>query len=100
MPRKRQTGEAASTKDFWQGKVSCWELTCCPEPIHKECPAYRYRQYPCWEIEGTYCKWDKRESLGRDTSPCLICNVYLSYGKGQSIKLKLWGQGIKVRINP
>lgn len=98
MPNKRQTDQAASQEDFWRGKTPCWELARCPNPILNDCPAYRYRQYPCWEIEGTYCKWGEWGTLGQDTSTCLICQVYLRYGEGQRIKLKLQRRGIRLLI--
>lgn len=100
MPRARQTDQVVNPEDFWAGKTPCWEMMRCPESIQADCPAPRQRQYPCWEIEGTYCKWNGWGALGRDTSICLICEVYLTYGKGQRIELKLWGQGIKLLINP
>lgn len=82
--------------DFWTGKTPCWEMTNCPEPVHNDCSAYYHRQYACWEIEGSYCKWDEWGSLGTDTRVCSICVVYQTYGKGQPIELKLRGQGIKL----
>ena len=98
MPIKRQTDQSASKEDFWRGKTPCWELACCPDSIAKECPAYCYRQYPCWQIEGTYCKWGEWGTLGQDTSICVICQVYQRYGEGQRIKLKLRGRGIRLLI--
>lgn len=100
MPNAKQLGQATSVKDFWKQKTPCWEIMRCPGPIRTDCPALRHRQYACWEIEGTYCKWVEWGSLGRDTSTCLICEVYQRYGKGQHIELKLWGQGIKLLVEP
>jgi len=86
----------ARAQDFWSGKRPCWEMTRCPEPIHRGCPAYRHRSFPCWEIEGTYCKWNEWGANGRDTSICLKCEVYLTWGEGRRIKLRLMGCGIKL----
>ncbi|MFW6115089.1 MAG: hypothetical protein ACOC6E_02195 [Thermodesulfobacteriota bacterium] len=88
----------AHTGDFWSGKTPCWKLTGCPERIYLDCPAYRHRSYPCWEIEGTYCKWSDWGGNGKDTSLCLKCEVYLTWGAGVRIELKLMGQGIKLLI--
>ncbi len=92
--------ERASSKvktvDFWQGKVPCWEMIGCPDGIRQQCPAPKHREYPCWEIEGTYCKWDDWGSLGRDTSLCEVCIVYRQWGMGVAIEIKLWGQGIRL----
>ena len=89
-----------SKKDFWLRRTPCWELMQCAEAICNGCPACIYREYPCWEIEGTYCKWDSWGSLGKDTSICKVCKVYLKFGKGQSIQLKLFGRGIKLLFKP
>jgi len=35
---------------FWEGKTPCWEMFRCPEPMKNECPAFKYRSLPCWEI--------------------------------------------------
>lgn len=99
MATKKQAARIVSPKDFWKRKTPCWEITRCPESIRADCPAYSHRQYACWEIEGTYCKWDEWGALGRDTSVCLICEVYIRWGKGKRIELKLLGQGIKLLPN-
>ena len=99
MPNKKQAAPIVSAKDFWKGKTPCWEIACCPESILAACPAPRHRQYACWEIEGTYSKWDEWGTLGRDTSVCLICEVYIRWGEGKVIELKLLGQGIKLLPN-
>jgi hypothetical protein len=83
-------------EDFWSGKTPCWQMTRCPEPIHSSCPAYHHRSYPCWEIEGTYCKWNEWGANGRDISICLKCEVYLTWGEGRRIELRLLGHGIKL----
>ena len=90
------TASKVKATDFWRGKEPCWEMRACPNSIRQECPAPRYREYPCWEIEGTYCKWDEWGALGSDTSVCRECYVYVKCGGGQSIEIKLWGQGIKL----
>ena len=84
---------------FWEGRVPCWKMLRCPRPLRDLCPAFKHLEFPCWEIEGTYCKWSEWGTLGRDTSTCLICQVYLRYGKGQQIELKLQGLGIKLIID-
>lgn len=99
MPSSKQTGRLVSSVDFWRDKTPCWEMIGCPQSILADCPAPRHRQYPCWEIEGTYCKWDGWGTLGIDTSICLICEVYLRWGEGKPIKLKLRGQGIRLLLN-
>lgn len=97
--KKKQPNQSASQKDFWRGKTPCWEITLCPDIVRDDCPAYHCRVYPCWEIEGTYCKWNDWGTHGRDTEICLSCPVYLEYGSGRPIKIKLQGRGIKLLIN-
>lgn len=72
----------------------------CPDHIHSECPAFTNKEFACWEIEGTYCKWGDWGALGNDTSVCMRCTVYLKYGKGEHPQLKLRGKGIKLLIDP
>jgi hypothetical protein len=82
------TAEAAT--DFWANKTPCWELNNCPPEIRDECPAYRNRALPCWEIEGTYSKlcMGKGQANGRDTTICQACPIYKKYGEGAPIRLK------------
>ncbi|HEX7475907.1 MAG TPA: hypothetical protein VF318_08070 [Dehalococcoidales bacterium] len=79
---------------YWAGKTPCWQMNACPSYIREECPSYRLRSQPCWEMEGTYCKLNDYGSTGQDTSICMICRVYKIYGNGESIEIKLFGQGI------
>ena len=99
MANAKHLKEKASPADYWEGKTPCWEMTKCPEAVYNDCPAYRNRGYPCWEIEGTYCKWNEWGSNGRDTSVCLKCEVYVKWGGGQRIELKLRGVGLKLLID-
>lgn len=85
-------------KNFWTGKVPCWEKSNCPEMIKGECPAAKYQFLPCWEIEGTYCKLNDKGATGRDTTICENCPVYKKYGNGQPIKIKLFGHGMDTTI--
>jgi hypothetical protein len=98
MHSKKRDKKPTLAEDFWSGKTPCWEMTKCPEPIHSGCPAYHHRSYPCWEIEGTYCKWNEWGGNGRDISICLKCEVYLTWGEGRRIELRLLGHGIKLLI--
>ncbi len=87
--------------DFWAGKTGCWEMCHCPPAIRDECPATKYTYLPCWEIEGTYCKLQRKGSVvtGTDTSICEVCRVNKKYGDNKPIELKLLGKGIDVSIN-
>jgi hypothetical protein len=87
MPKENQLKETAGSTVYWDRR------------IHSDCPAYRNRDYPCWEIEGTYCKWNEWGANGRDTSLCLKCEVYVKYGEGKRIELKLRGVGLKLLID-
>lgn len=92
--KKEKTGD-----DFWKDKLPCWKMTNCPEAIYTTCPVYHNREYPCWEVEGTYCKWNDWASNGKDTSICLICKVFQEYSESGSdgeIRLKLMGKGIEL----
>ncbi len=82
------------TQGFWQDKVPCWEMCHCPESIKETCPAPKYTEYPCWEIEGTYLKLAENGESGDDTSICQICRVFKRYGDGKLIQLRLLGKGI------
>ena len=97
MPSKKRDNTSMSV-DFRDNKSNCWELTHCPEDVCNDCPAYYHRQYPCWEIEGTYCKWLEWGTLGQDTEICSVCIVYLTYGECKPIRLCLRGKGIKLLV--
>jgi len=86
------------TLGFWEGKTPCWEMFRCPEAIKTECPAFKYRSLPCWEIEGTYSKLDDHGATGLDTSICEICRVYKRCGHGEPIQIKLFGKGIDTSL--
>ena len=78
---------------FWEGKTPCWEMFRCPELVRDECPAYKYRSLPCWEIEGTYCKLFDYGKKGDGTDVCQHCRVYKRWGQAKPIELKLLGKG-------
>lgn len=79
---------------FWEGKTPCWEISRCPEAIKNECPAFKYRALPCWQIAGTYGKLRDYGQRGDNTDICQACRVYRRYGNGEPIQLKLFGKGI------
>ena len=79
---------AELTLGFWEGKTPCWETFRCPEMIKTDCPAFKYRFLPCWNIQGTYCKLNDYGATGLDTSICEVCRVYKRYGHGEPIKIK------------
>jgi len=87
--------------DFWAGKTTCYQLCHCPSAIRDECPATKHNFLPCWEIEGTYCKLQKKGKVttGTDTSICKVCRVYKKYGDNKPIQLKLLGKGIDATMN-
>jgi len=74
---------------FWAGKTACWEMFRCPEEVRKECPAFKYRSTPCWEIEGTYCKLFDYGAKGDGTEICQYCRVYERWGQGKPLEIKL-----------
>lgn len=47
----------------------------------KDCVAYQYPNYPCWNALGTLCKGE----TGRDVRACLACEVYKKYGNGAPV---------------
>ena len=79
---------------FWEGKTPCWEMFRCPEEVRNECPAFKYRSLPCWEVEGTYCKLFDYGAKGDGTDICQYCRVYKRWGQGEPIEIKLRGKGI------
>ena len=81
------------TLGFWEGKTPCWEMFRCPEAMRNECPAFKYRSLPYWEIEGTYCKLYDYGAKGDGTDICQVCRVYKRWGHGEPIQLKLSGKG-------
>ena len=97
-PRDKKEVVEESGTDFWKGKIPCWQMTQCPPAIMDDCPASKYTSLPCWEIEGTYSKLQKKGDVvtGTDTSICETCRVYKKYGNDKRIELKLRGKGIKV----
>ena len=82
--------------DFWVNKRPCWEMSHCAPEIRDECPAYRNRALPCWEVEGTYSKlcMQSGQANDRDTTICQTCPVYKRYGEGMPIHLRPVGTGI------
>ncbi|MBN1375341.1 MAG: hypothetical protein JXA01_04225 [Dehalococcoidia bacterium] len=98
METRVEPAAVDETKNFWNGKVPCWEKSHCPDMIKGECPAAKFQFLPCWEIEGTYCKLDDKGATGRDTSICEACQVYKKYGNGEPIRIKLFGHGIDAHL--
>jgi len=78
---------------YWEGKIPCWEMFRCPDAVKCECPAFKYRSLPCWEVEGTYCKLYDYGAKGDGTDICQYCRVYKRWGHGEPIELKLFGKG-------
>ena len=85
---------------FWEGKTPCWEMFRCADAVRDECPAFKYRSLPCWEIEGTYCKLFDYGTKGDGTEICQCCRVYKKWGHGESIKIKLFGKGFNPAGEP
>jgi hypothetical protein len=83
---------------YWENKTPCWEMCSCPSSVRNECPSFRMRCQPCWEMEGTYCKLEDQGATGRDISICRICRVYKKYGNGEPIEIKLFGHGMDSRF--
>ncbi len=84
---------AEPTLGFWEGKTPCWEMLRCPEAIRNECPAFKHRGVPCWQIEGTYSKLLDDGQRGHNTDICRVCRVYKRWGRGEPIEIKLLGKG-------
>ena len=88
------------TLGFWEGKTPCWEMFRCPEAMKNECPAFKYRSLPCWQIEGTYCKLYDYGAKGDGTDICQVCRVYKRWGHGEPIQIKLLGKGFDTALKP
>jgi len=86
------------TLGFWEGKTPCWEMFRCPEAMRNECPAFKYRSLPCWQIEGTYCKLYDYGAKGDGTDICQVCRVYKRWGHGEPIEIKLLGKGFDTAL--
>ncbi len=67
--------------NFWEGKEPCWILMNCSEYVFKNCPAYHYRERPCWEIPYTRC-----EALTNIEKECRFCKVYKLYNHDKKEK--------------
>jgi hypothetical protein len=83
---------------FWEGKTPCWEMFRCPEAVKNECPAFKYRTLPCWQIEGTYCKLRDYGQRGDATDICQVCRVYKRWGHGEPVEIKLRGRGFNTGV--
>ncbi len=81
---------------FWAGKTPCWEMCCCPDIVKNECPAHKYPELPCWQIEGTYCKLDDYAANGQHASICKLCQVYKQYGANKPLQIKLFGKRVLI----
>ena len=99
--REASPGPGAAVTSFWEGKSPCWQMSHCPPQIYEECPAYRNTAFPCWEVEGTYCKltMEGGHARGRDTAICQVCRVYKKYSAGKTIEIRLTGLGIDTALN-
>jgi len=86
------------TLGFWEGKTPCWEMFRCPEAMKNECPAFKYRSLPCWQIEGTYSKLYDYGAKGDGTAICEVCRVYKRWGHGEPIEIKLFGKGFNTAL--
>lgn len=65
---------------YWQGKTPCWETHHCPETIKKQCPVFRNKSIPGWEIGGLYCQLFDSRRIGNFTDVCRLCQVYRKWG--------------------
>ena len=84
---------AEETEGFWKGKTPCWEMLRCPEEIRNECPAFKHKGLPCWQIEGTYSKLHGGGRRGCNTDICQVCRVYKRWGQDEPIEIKLFDKG-------
>jgi len=80
---------------FWEGKTPCWEMFQCPVEVRNECPAFKYRSQPCWEMEGTYHKQFDYGEKGEGIDICQSCRVYKRWADEKSIEVKLRGNKLK-----
>ncbi len=83
---------------YWEDKTPCWEMFCCPEFVKNECPAFKYRTLPCWQIEGTYCKALNQETEVTGNNICQACRVYQRWGQGKPIEIRLNSKGVNVHL--
>lgn len=63
-------------KDFWEGRDPCWILMGCSEYVTRNCPAFHFRERPCWEIPYTQC-----DLLTNIKGECNRCKVFRLYEK-------------------
>jgi len=60
--------------NFWDGKEPCWAILNCSKYVYKDCPAYLYRERPCWEIAYTKC--EILLSIRKDCKTCKVFKLY------------------------
>jgi hypothetical protein len=60
--------------DFWEGKDPCWKILDCSKYVYVDCPAYLYRERPCWEIAYTKC--EILLGIKRDCKNCKVFKLY------------------------
>ncbi len=60
--------------DFWDGKEPCWIVLECSRYVYLKCPAYLYRERPCWETAYTEC-----EIMTGIKRECRYCKVFKLY---------------------
>ena len=60
--------------DFWEGKDPCWIILECSRYNFVKCPAYLYRERPCWEIAYTEC--EIMTGIKRDCKYCKVFRLY------------------------
>ncbi|OGQ02945.1 MAG: hypothetical protein A2026_02300 [Deltaproteobacteria bacterium RBG_19FT_COMBO_46_12] len=60
--------------DFWEGRDPCWVILGCSKYVYTNCPAYHYRDRPCWETAYTQC--EVLIGIKRDCKSCKIFKRY------------------------
>jgi hypothetical protein len=61
--------------NFWQDKLSCWEMLGCPEEVSSDCIARLNQDKACWNHLGTQVK----KTLDFPIE-CKDCKVFKMYG--------------------
>jgi len=60
--------------DFWEGKEPCWIILDCSKYVYYNCPAYHYRERPCWETAYTQC--EIMTGIKRECRYCKVVKLY------------------------
>ncbi len=60
----------------------CFEMLCVPSIICQQCPAYRRKDIPCWEVEDNLC-----QAHGKDCKSCMVRTEFATRNERSEVEV-------------